>query len=123
MTLDNKMQASADARNVFADIIQQADNKTVFLLLVILTASTSIGSAFMNVTGADSSWWSGWLQNFSTEMMGAIATFLLFEGIISPLVFLAAILTWYLWILAFIVVFIWFFWFGIYHLFRNSENT
>ncbi|MEM9955053.1 MAG: pentapeptide repeat-containing protein [Chloroflexota bacterium] len=83
MTLDQKLQESADARRSFLDIIQQASNWTVLWVLIIFTLSTSIGSAVINNTGADVEWWSGWLQNFSTEMMGAIATFFLFELIIE----------------------------------------
>lgn len=63
--------------------LQKLTNWHVFYILVFITLATSVGSAFLNPEQADSAWWSGFLQNFSTEMMGAIATFVLFELVIE----------------------------------------
>ena len=63
--------------------LQNINNWAVFYILVLITLSSSVGSAFLNFEGADNLWWSGWLQNFSTEMMGAIATFILFEILVA----------------------------------------
>lgn len=63
--------------------MQNLNNWHVFYILVFITLATSIGSAFLNPELADRAWWSGFLQNFSTEMMGAIATFALFELIVG----------------------------------------
>jgi hypothetical protein len=63
--------------------LQNINNWTVFYILVFVTLATSIASAIVNIEGADSLWWSGLLQNFSTEMMGAIATFGLFELVVG----------------------------------------
>ncbi|MEL7236364.1 MAG: hypothetical protein AAGK74_17815, partial [Chloroflexota bacterium] len=59
-------------------------NMTVLLILVIVSLSTSYWSAMENPQGfMDPAWRSGWLQNFSTETFGAIATFLLFEIVVG----------------------------------------
>ena len=63
--------------------MQNLNNWHVFYILVFITLATSIGSGFLNPELADRAWWSGFLQNFSTEMMGAIATFALFELVIE----------------------------------------
>lgn len=52
-------------------------------LLLIVALSTSGLSALVSANGADNEWWSGWLQNFSTEMMGAVVTFFLFTLILA----------------------------------------
>ena len=61
-------------------------NQTVLLLLVLLALMTSLLSAVDNVKEFglnDPEWRSGWLQNFSTEMFGAIATFAVFELLVG----------------------------------------
>jgi hypothetical protein len=61
-------------------------NEKVLYFLVTLTVFTSGLSAIENASKfglSDSAWRSGWLQNFSTEMMGAIATFVLFELVVA----------------------------------------
>jgi hypothetical protein len=58
-------------------------NQRVLYFLVSLAVVTSIASALRNPSGWDDEWISGWLQNFSTEIMGAFATFILFELIIG----------------------------------------
>ena len=63
--------------------LQNLNNWHVFYILVFITLTTSIASAFLNPGLASKEWWSGFLQNFSTEMMGAIATFGLFELVIE----------------------------------------
>lgn len=63
--------------------LQTLNNWHVFYILVFITLATSISSAFLNPELADKTWWSGFLQNFSTEMMGAIATFALFELVVG----------------------------------------
>ncbi|MGB1286034.1 MAG: pentapeptide repeat-containing protein [Aggregatilineales bacterium] len=51
--------------------------------LVIVAFVTGRISADFNPDFTDAVWWSGFLQNFSTEMMGAIITFGLFELILN----------------------------------------
>ena len=61
-------------------------NEKVLYFLVVLTLASSGLSAIENVSRfglSDGAWRSGWLQNFSTEMMGAIATFILFELVVA----------------------------------------
>lgn len=58
-------------------------NTSVLILLVIVAVGTSVWSAVENPDQADRVWRSGWLQNFSTEMMGAIVTFALFELLVG----------------------------------------
>ena len=61
-------------------------NEKVLYFLVAFAIATSILSAAENVGRfglSDGAWRSGWLQNFSTEMMGAIAAFILFELIVT----------------------------------------
>jgi uncharacterized protein YjbI with pentapeptide repeats len=58
----------------------------VLLILVIVAVATSLLSALDNIGEFglnDPEWRSGWLQNFSTEMMGAIVTFALFELLVG----------------------------------------
>ncbi|MGB1286844.1 MAG: pentapeptide repeat-containing protein [Aggregatilineales bacterium] len=55
---------------------------TILLLLTGVALLTSLLSALINQDAAET-WWSGFLQNFSTEMMGAIITFGLFELILN----------------------------------------
>lgn len=63
--------------------INNMTNRQVLGLLVFIVVATSLWSAVVNPSGYDAAWLSGWLQNFSTEMSGAIATFLLFELILG----------------------------------------
>jgi hypothetical protein len=63
--------------------LQSISNWVVLFILVIVAISSSIGSIIVNADHADAAWWSGWLQNFSTEIMGAIVTFALFELVIG----------------------------------------
>lgn len=58
-------------------------NTWVLITLVVIAISSSVWSAYENPNFADREWRSGWLQNFSTEMMGAIVTFLLFELLVG----------------------------------------
>ncbi|MGB1288840.1 MAG: pentapeptide repeat-containing protein [Aggregatilineales bacterium] len=58
-------------------------NQQILLLLVLIAFITTVLSGNLNPDGADNSWWSGFLQNFSTEMMGAIITFALFELVLG----------------------------------------
>lgn len=64
------------------NIVRNLKNWQIFLILITLAVVTSIGSAIVNPDKTDITWWSGWLQNFSTEMLGAIVTFALFEIIV-----------------------------------------
>lgn len=63
--------------------MQNLNNWHVFYILILITFFTSLSSGIINPDKADMAWWSGWLQNFSTEMMGAIATFALFELVVG----------------------------------------
>lgn len=58
-------------------------NRQVLGVLVIVALSTSVLSLLQNPAGWTPEWRTGWLQNFSTEMMGAIVTFWLFELIVG----------------------------------------
>ena len=56
----------------------------VLVVLCLLAFGTSMGSWFITPPdGRNPDWWTSWLQNFSTEMFGAISTFILFELIIG----------------------------------------
>jgi len=59
-----------------------ATSRNVLLILVGVALVTSVSSSLIGNTEA-SSWWEGWLQNFSTEVFGAVMTFILFEQIIG----------------------------------------
>lgn len=58
-------------------------NTWVLIALVLLALASSLLSAVENPNFADAAWRSGWLQNFSTEMVGAIVTFALFELLVG----------------------------------------
>ncbi len=58
-------------------------NRQVLLILVAVVVVTTAWSALVNPDGYNAAWLADWLQNFSTEMTGAIATFALFEFIIG----------------------------------------
>jgi len=60
-----------------------SNRQILFILVFILTVPSIIGSAIANPHNTDGEWLSGLLQNFGTEMAGAIATFLLFELIVG----------------------------------------
>jgi len=60
-----------------------SNRQILFILVFVLTVPSIIGSAIANPNSANGEWWSGLLQNFGTEMAGAIATFLLFELIVG----------------------------------------
>ncbi|MEM6281984.1 MAG: pentapeptide repeat-containing protein, partial [Chloroflexota bacterium] len=70
-------------QRILKQLLGDRTNLTVLLILVAITLATSISSALVSPERADPLWWSGWLQNFSTEMSGAIATFLLFEIVVG----------------------------------------
>jgi len=57
-------------------------SRNVLLILGFVALFTSISSSLVGSI-ASSDWWEGWLQNFSTEVMGAIMTFILFEQIVG----------------------------------------
>ena len=56
-------------------------NWQILGLVIALALSTSLTSLLLFV-GDAKDWWSGILQNFSTEMLGAFITFLLFDVIL-----------------------------------------
>lgn len=58
-------------------------NKIVLGFLILVAVFGTLGSILTNPDGMDGVWWSGLLQNFSTEVMGAIMTFVLFELVIN----------------------------------------
>ena len=60
---------------------QNLSSRTIFFVLIILFTLPSIVSYAIAPASVekDATWWSGFLQNFGTEMAGAIATFFLFE--------------------------------------------
>jgi uncharacterized protein YjbI with pentapeptide repeats len=61
-------------------------NQSVRLSLVyfILTAIVStLGSLILNSGGLSRDWLASWLQNFSTEVLGAFVTYILFEVLIG----------------------------------------
>lgn len=65
---------------------QNFNNWTVFYILVSITVLSLAFSARSHLEAGNVNWWSwadGAFQNFSTEMMGAIATFALFELVVS----------------------------------------
>ncbi len=56
----------------------------VLVVLSLMAFGASIGSWFITPPdGRNADWWTSWLQNFSTEMFGAITTFILFELIVG----------------------------------------
>lgn len=55
-------------------------DNNILMLLITVAFVTSVGSA---LASQNSAWWSSWLQNFSTEIMGALFTFILFEHILG----------------------------------------
>lgn len=61
-------------------------DRQVLYLLVVIVVISSVWSAILNLTSPQpdfQAWGEGWLQNFSTEMMGAISTYFLFTLIIG----------------------------------------
>ncbi len=70
-------------------VMQRVNNLTdrqVLYLLVVVVLVTSSWSAILNLTSGQpdfQAWGEGWLQNFSTEMTGAISTFWLFSLVIG----------------------------------------
>jgi len=66
--------------------IQNLSERTVLAILLSVAIGTSVLSAMVHVTLNQSvtlEWGEGWLQNFSTEMFGALFTFLLLERIVG----------------------------------------
>jgi uncharacterized protein YjbI with pentapeptide repeats len=60
------------------------NNWHIFYLLAGITIGTTVLSGLVNAPNFfDWEWLSAWLQNFSTEMMGAILTFLIFDLIVN----------------------------------------
>jgi hypothetical protein len=58
----------------------------ILLILILMGALPSLVSLIIFLTGKDPipvTWWVGWLQNFGTEMIGAVVTFVLLELIIA----------------------------------------
>lgn len=70
-------------------MIRKLKNSTNFIVLMILVLITVLSlalSAVSRINAGTNDWWSwadGAFQNFSTEMMGAIATFALFELVVG----------------------------------------
>lgn len=66
--------------------IQNLNEQAVLIVLVIVAVSSLVLSALSHGLNGEGQWW-GWadsaFQNFSTEMMGAIITFGLFELIVG----------------------------------------
>jgi hypothetical protein len=54
-------------------------NTWILIGLGIAAVGSSVLSALENPSLADAGWRSGWLQNFSTELFGAIVTYWLFD--------------------------------------------
>lgn len=56
-----------------------------FVLIVLLSVTCALSgfSLLMNEGGFTKNWWSGWALNFSTEILGAIVIYLLFERLIG----------------------------------------
>jgi hypothetical protein len=63
--------------------LKNISNREVLYLLITWTVVLSVLSVLTNEGQFTLQWLSDWSQNFSTEMLGAIMTFLLFEKIIS----------------------------------------
>jgi len=55
---------------------------SLFILLIV-AAGLSIFSIRNTPNGLTREWWAGWAQNLSTDLLGAITTYLLFELIIA----------------------------------------
>lgn len=64
-------------------MLKNFGSRSVLALLLAIAMATSILSLLDNPDGWTAEWRSEWLQNFSTEMLGAIITFLLFELILG----------------------------------------
>ncbi|HLA41873.1 MAG TPA: pentapeptide repeat-containing protein, partial [Aggregatilineales bacterium] len=62
--------------------IGNLSNRDILFLLVIIAAGSSFAS-LINSEGFSREWRSGWYQNFSTEIVGAVLTFLLFDMLIQ----------------------------------------
>src|SRR5687767_15592769 len=61
-------------------------NRTVLGILIGVALMSGIGSLAVNVTSDHSNfaeWGESWLQNFSTEMVGALFTFWLIDRVIG----------------------------------------
>ena len=58
-------------------------NMIVLLFLIAVGIGTSGASLINNASGYDADWRSGWFQNFSTEVFGAIMTFGVFELLVG----------------------------------------
>jgi uncharacterized protein YjbI with pentapeptide repeats len=66
--------------------IQSWSARTVLYVLVVMALASLSFSAFSHWMNGDVAWWAWWdsaAQNFSTEMMGAMVTFVLFELILN----------------------------------------
>lgn len=66
--------------------LQKTSSITVVAILVFMALISLLGSARFHFNTGEtnwSSWWDGALQNFSTEMMGALVAFILFDQIIE----------------------------------------
>lgn len=71
-------------RNIQAFFRKITIAQWVLMVLSVMAFGTSIASWFITpLEGRNADWWTGWFQNFSTEMFGAITTFILFELIIG----------------------------------------
>ncbi|RMF77697.1 MAG: pentapeptide repeat-containing protein [Chloroflexi bacterium] len=64
---------------------REISNRTVILLLTGMSIAASVGSLIVNLANGQSpsQWFQGWLQNFSTEMVGALLTFVLLQLIVE----------------------------------------
>lgn len=66
--------------------LQGLSNRQVLVIILSVSLFTSVASAVLNrvydVTSSHE-WWVGWLQNFSTEMLGAFSTFLLIQLLVG----------------------------------------
>lgn len=58
-------------------------NQIVLLVLILVAVGSSGASLINNTEGYTAEWRSGWFQNFSTEVFGAIMTFALFELLVG----------------------------------------
>lgn len=74
-------------RRIFKVIWRTVSNRqTILIFLLLLGLVTAIVSLWMNSIGGDPTiigWGEGMLQNFGTEMIGTVITFILFEIIIA----------------------------------------
>ncbi|MDX2141374.1 MAG: pentapeptide repeat-containing protein [Chloroflexota bacterium] len=68
---------------VISHMSRNSTNKRVFFLIIASIALTTVLSAVFNQEGFSRAWFASWLQNFSTEMIGAFATYILFEIVIG----------------------------------------